>query len=612
MARQVFGVKISFISIIDLGRCLFLALDGLDIRQVPRRQTFCSHAVISSQDFYEVRDAQQDAIFCQYPMVKAGLVRYYAAYPLVCPDTGYRLGCFTIVDDTPRPAGLSETQRQTLQLLARVAMQDLRKHRQVSQARQQLRDMAQHVATLSHDLVTPLSGVQMALSLLQQSLSSSSSDGWTAEQQESLDTLHRCTAAMERTCNQLRDTLRGDPTLDISSSSSKATNNNSNNEKVEKDSINITTKRKEERQNHQTNPAAASPISSCKRQKMSPVTPLEQHNTNNDEVVLVRPKTSAMNLTEKQPQHQRTALVVEDAALVRKIMARALERLGWQVVQAENGQVGLHLLQQRLYDVCFMDFLMPVLDGFDCCRLLREWETTHRPSPQQRQYIVGMSAHASPKDAEQGLVLGMNDFVSKPLKFDDLQALLKGLPPLSLTGCGDKSIAITHGNNALHLPPLPPPESQQELEHSCLLIGSPCFVSAVEQQIKQKTKWTVTTATLPNVGGSTLRSRHWSLVLVDNACFSGDDNNNMTGTQFLQDFREWEQHNRIHLQRHVFLCGASLSSVLPCHGKTTKVAACLPKGVDGTLQKPIQNHDLEAVLQASEQCRLGEELLTRY
>eukprot|EP00977_Amphora_coffeiformis_P029738 scaffold42680_cov206-Amphora_coffeaeformis.AAC.1 len=68
MARQVFGVKISFISIIDLGRCLFLALDGLDIRQVPRRQTFCSHAVISSQDFYEVRDAQQDAIFCQYPM----------------------------------------------------------------------------------------------------------------------------------------------------------------------------------------------------------------------------------------------------------------------------------------------------------------------------------------------------------------------------------------------------------------------------------------------------------------------------------------------------------------------------------------------------------------
>ena len=648
IARRVFGAKMSFISIIDLGRCLFLALDGIDVREVPRRQTFCSHALIASDDFYEVRDAQRDPLFAHYPMVRAGSVRYYAAYPLICPDTGYRLGCFTVVDDEPRPDGLSERQQHTLQLLAEVAIQDLRKHRQVSRARQQLHDMAQRIATLSHDLVTPLSGVQMSLSLLQESMMTTSSSSstttihncdhpndWTMEQQESLETLQRCTAAMERTCNQLRDTLHGgNHTL------AKEEEEKEEEEKAEGEDLpnNNNNKREAESSIRNNEKDSASSCPPCKRQKtvtdkVNPPAPLleQQHS---DAEVLVRSKTSCILLAtpeaeapRKQQQQQRTALIVEDAVLVRKIMARALERLGWQVVQAEDGQSGLHMLKQRLYDVCFMDFLMPVMDGFDCCRLFREWERSQgRPQQQQRrQYIVGMSAHASNKDAEQGFRLGMDTFVSKPLGFDKLKALLKDLPPLTCASdccCGGNDPTFTPNATAHRLPPPPSPlELQQHGSgHSCLLIGSADFVSTVEHHVKERTGWTVRAATSPELGGSTLRSRHWSLVLVDNACFgsSSSSQNDMSGTQFVQDFREWEQENRIHLQRHVYLCGASLPTVLPCGGDATKdrrqkiPVTGLPMGIDGTLHTPIQNHDLETVLHASGETRLGEELLTRY
>ena len=578
LARQMFNVSMSFISIIDLGRCLFLALDGIDVREVPRRGTFCSHALISCDDFYEVREAQDHPTLSKLPMVQAGLVSYYACYPLIT-DEGYRLGCFTIVDDTPRPQGLSANEIQNLKLLADQAMQDLKRHRELCQSRQKLHDMAQTVATLSHDLVTPLSGAQLSLSLLHQT--QTETPNLTREQQESLESVRRCTDVMECICDQLREKLG-----EASSSSSSLEPHHDTKRSATEASIRSSAL------------ILNDPSSKRRKRQESAAVPLLSPQEGD---ALVRDKRNVRG------KEKGTALVVEDSACVRKIMARALERLGWNVVQAKNGQVGLSELKQGSFDVCFMDFLMPVMDGFDCCRLFREWEATHRPKHRQR--IVGMSAHASPKDVEQSMFLGMDDFAPKPLTVDDLAKLLNDVPEQPCFGNPPRMSIPAYSDTDSK------PEQPQDAnsDRSCLVIGADPCVATMAHQVEQTPGWVAVVATTPSDGETLLRSRHWSVVLVDNACFCGSG---MSGTEFLQNFREWEKQNRIHLQRQIVLCGTALSSILPNHHQPgthkATLMASLPSGVDGTLAKPVSTSDLAAVLQVSECCRLGEEVITRY
>lgn len=87
---------------------------------------------------------------------------------------------------------------------------------------------------------------------------------------------------------------------------------------------------------------------------------------------------------------------------------------------AENGEVCLELLHCQSVDLVLMDCQMPVLDGFQTCRAIREREvnTTHHLP------IVAMTANAMPEDREKCLKSGMDDFISKPLRIKDLEATL--------------------------------------------------------------------------------------------------------------------------------------------------------------------------------------------
>jgi CheY-like chemotaxis protein len=62
-----------------------------------------------------------------------------------------------------------------------------------------------------------------------------------------------------------------------------------------------------------------------------------------------------------------------------------------------------------------------VLDGLDCVRQFREWEVKNRPN--QHQYIVGISAHASMHDFQMGMKRGMDHFLSKPITIEALTTL---------------------------------------------------------------------------------------------------------------------------------------------------------------------------------------------
>lgn len=210
LARRLFNVMMSFTTIIDLGRCLFLGKDGLelDADEVPRRNTFCSHAILyPKDDIYEVRDAQEHSVFKDYPTVKAGYVRFYAAYPLTTPG-GHRLGVFTVVDSNPRPSGLSSQEKMDLKMLGDAVLHDIIRQKDLLSAQKIAEKSLADKAKIAHNLVTPLTGFELAYS----SLDSSQLESTPPDVKEFIVTATDCIFAVKETMESIREKVSSDTT----------------------------------------------------------------------------------------------------------------------------------------------------------------------------------------------------------------------------------------------------------------------------------------------------------------------------------------------------------------------------------------------------------------
>ena len=118
-------------------------------------------------------------------------------------------------------------------------------------------------------------------------------------------------------------------------------------------------------------------------------------------------------------------LIVEDSAPIRKMLKRILERAGFSVDEAGNGEQGLDKLTRTSYDVCIMDFLMPIMDGVTCTRKYRAWEAAAK---RKRTVIVGSSANADETEINSALGGGFFDgFIPKPVTTATLKAKLDEL-----------------------------------------------------------------------------------------------------------------------------------------------------------------------------------------
>ena len=119
-------------------------------------------------------------------------------------------------------------------------------------------------------------------------------------------------------------------------------------------------------------------------------------------------------------------LLAEDNAMNQKVALRLLERLGYRADVAANGLEAIEALERRSYDVVLMDVQMPELDGLDATRRICErWPAESRP------HIVAMTANALPEDREACFAAGMNDYVAKPIRAEELAAALKRVRPLA-------------------------------------------------------------------------------------------------------------------------------------------------------------------------------------
>jgi CheY-like chemotaxis protein len=118
-------------------------------------------------------------------------------------------------------------------------------------------------------------------------------------------------------------------------------------------------------------------------------------------------------------------LLAEDNAVNQKLAIRLLERLGYRADLAENGLEVLEALERQPYDVVLMDVQMPELDGLDATRRIRErWSEGERPR------IIAMTANAMQEDREACLAAGMDDYVAKPIRPDELAEALGRARPV--------------------------------------------------------------------------------------------------------------------------------------------------------------------------------------
>ncbi len=133
-------------------------------------------------------------------------------------------------------------------------------------------------------------------------------------------------------------------------------------------------------------------------------------------------------------------LVVEDERKVASFIRRGLEEERYIVETASDGEEGLRLAKENVYDAIVLDVMLPRLDGYSVLRALR---ASGNPTP-----VLMLTARGTTEDRVQGLDLGADDYLSKPFHFEELAARLRSILRRSLP---EKTTKLTCGDLTLDL-----------------------------------------------------------------------------------------------------------------------------------------------------------------
>mmetsp|Transcript_1689 Transcript_1689/g.2692 ORF Transcript_1689/g.2692 Transcript_1689/m.2692 type:complete len:398 (-) Transcript_1689:194-1387(-) len=338
------------------------------------------------------------------------------------------------------------------------------------------------------------------------------------------------------------------------------------------------------------------------------------------------------NPVAKRHKRMKRALIIDDSLTIRKGLVRGFTRLGFEVDQAENGLQGFKQLKVECYELVMLDFLMPVMDGPDVARKFREWEEEYRP--EFHQYIIGISAHANGKDAEQGLKAGMDRFMGKPVPLKSLKDIAQCRPVIEASAfldtrfkrscdaleaaCAGRTVAQQqpHGGEDCGASSSRSNSSISSTassfaKYSCLIItknetgnsptSSPLSPSHQQrvghsiQRIVEKNGWR---AVAKHGSGEDalrlLKLRNWDVAFID------DDLPVISGTNCLVRFRDWERRTRAGRvrQMNIFVISDSVRSI--------------SDGFDGVLAKPVDPSRVLQILEdASGNSKPNYEILLR-
>jgi CheY-like chemotaxis protein len=125
-------------------------------------------------------------------------------------------------------------------------------------------------------------------------------------------------------------------------------------------------------------------------------------------------------------------LLIEDNEMNRDMLSRRLERKGFQIVLAVDGQSGVELAQAESPDLILMDMSLPVLDGWEASRKLKADPRTRRVP------IIALTAHVMAGDRERAIEAGCDDYDTKPIELPRLLGKIAALlPPKAVVVAGE-------------------------------------------------------------------------------------------------------------------------------------------------------------------------------
>jgi len=113
-------------------------------------------------------------------------------------------------------------------------------------------------------------------------------------------------------------------------------------------------------------------------------------------------------------------LVVEDEPMNMMLISEVLRKMGIEVIKAGNGEEALEVLTQQTPSLIFMDINMPIMDGFITTQMIRRLPDERKDIP-----VIALTADAMKEDREKCLEVGMNDYISKPFRLEEIELALK-------------------------------------------------------------------------------------------------------------------------------------------------------------------------------------------
>lgn len=111
-------------------------------------------------------------------------------------------------------------------------------------------------------------------------------------------------------------------------------------------------------------------------------------------------------------------LVVDDEKMIRSLLKMSLQRMGYEVTTADDGEEALRIFPQQQFDLVLLDILMPGIDGFTVCTELRQISDVP---------IVMLTALNRPDDVVRGLELGADNYITKPFTFKEVEARIRAI-----------------------------------------------------------------------------------------------------------------------------------------------------------------------------------------
>ena len=115
-------------------------------------------------------------------------------------------------------------------------------------------------------------------------------------------------------------------------------------------------------------------------------------------------------------QNMKTCLVVDDSKVVRMVARKILEELGFEVAEAEDGQVALDMSMESIPDVVLLDWNMPVMSGIEYLRALRVTDEGKKP------VVVFCTTENDMSHIQEGIAAGANEYIMKPFDSDIIQS----------------------------------------------------------------------------------------------------------------------------------------------------------------------------------------------